>query len=110
MKGALAIRKPIGNVWISVASNNVNTGSWLVVSSSLPQNASGILYAETSGHLWKVSTGTPGNEAASLLPFYLMPNGQNVIIPIQLLKGLPLTISPLDANATTGLVAFVLFG
>lgn len=110
MKGALALRKPLGSFWLSIASNNVNVGAWLQLIAKLPAPASAILFTETSGHLWKVSTGTAGNEAASLQNFYITPNGLAVLVPVELKSGLPFTVSPLDANATTGLIAVTLFG
>ena len=108
---ALLARKPVATFNISYASNNVSVGSWLQITASIPHSASQIAIFDSSGSALQMSIGTAGHETdtGKLIPCVIFPGGLG-LTPIELPKGVPFTVSPIDLNATTGEIIVNLYG
>lgn len=100
MKGALALRNPIGTPIVNDNSSaNVPSASYLELSASLPQACSGIEVQNTSSKAIKLAIGAAASEQDQ---YIIAPGVVSMIVPVNFAKGARLSARALGADATTG--------
>lgn len=102
--------KPVGTVLLNAATNNIATNAWTIVTTKVVKAASKIQIFNTTGSTLAISTGTPGNESANLLPYTILQGISSDLIIIDVPSGSPLTVMALDAVSAQGLLVINLFG
>ena len=110
-------RRIVWTLRYNIAGGNITTGAWQQILASVPYAVCAVEVFNQSGSILKISNGTPGNEAAGLIPYTIFPGGTTQVIPFEsgpdkpsssgpsipgVRKGLPLTCQAQDVNATTG--------
>lgn len=100
---SLLARRPVGKLQIDLSSTGtpVSTGSWVQLFTATPAPTCAVEIFNGTGSILRLSTGTPGNELASELPYYVLPNGSNILLPWEIARNLPISAIAVD-NATTG--------
>jgi hypothetical protein len=109
---SLLARLPVGKLQIDLSSGGtpVSTGAWVQLFSATPAPCCAVEIFNGTGSILKLSTGTPGNEAASEIPYFVLPNGSHILLPLTIAKGLPLSAIAVDSATTSGRLVMNLFG
>lgn len=116
MRGLL-VRKPVHKHRHSYATagayesaGNVSTSAWTEITASLDQPASAVEIFDSSGRILKISIGTAGNESTNEVPYYIIPGGSGILLPIEFGRTARISVKAVDAAATTGSLVFNFFG
>lgn len=104
----LLARNPVHT--LRFAYGAVTQGTWQQVLAACPQPACAVEIFDSSGKALSISLGTPGNEAASAIPYTITPNGSSILLPIEVAKGKPISIQPLDGDIVEGQLILNFFG
>lgn len=108
----LLARRPVGKLQIDLSSGGtpISTGAWVQLFAATPVPCCAVELFNGTGSILKLSTGTAGNEAASELPYFVLPNGSNILLPWEIAKGLPISAIAVDNATTVGRLILNLFG
>lgn len=109
---SLLARRPVGKlqVDISAGATPVTTAAWVQLFAATPAPCSAVEIFNGTGSIIRLSTGTPGNEDAGELPYYVLPNGSNILLPWEIARNLPISAKAVDADTTSGRLILNLFG
>lgn len=100
---------PVGKVRVDLSSTNLSTGAWTELSSSWPTSCSAVTVHYTGRGILMLAKGAAASEKE--LPIYITPglNGE-MLIPLELAKGIRISAKCLDQAVTEGELVFNLFG
>lgn len=110
---SILARQPVGKLQVDLSSATgtpIGTGAWVQIFSALPAPCCALEIFNGTGSILRLSTGTPGNELASELPYYVLPNGSHILLPITIAKGLPISVIAVDQPTVNGRLVINLFG
>jgi hypothetical protein len=106
----LIAQKPVHKVRLDYGSTNVGIGAWVAVVASMPVPACGVELFNASGSTLKISTGAIGLEDASELPYYVLPGGSSILLPLEFSSGQRLSVRAVDVVANVGSLVMNFFG
>lgn len=101
--------KPVGTILLDASFSNIATGSWTVITTRVVLAARLLQLFNTTGSTLAISTGLPGFEAASILPYTILQGISGDMITIEIPSGLPLSVKALDTASTAGILVLNLF-
>jgi len=104
--------KPVGTLYNNCASNNIATGSWLQLLSSIPVAASAIEVFNPSGSILQLSIGAAGHETdtGKLFLYTIQPGGSTGLLPFEIPNSKPLSVKAVDAAVSDGYLVINFFG
>jgi hypothetical protein len=105
---SLLARVPVTKLSNVYSSTNVTTAAWVQLSAALPAAVVAMHAYDGSGKVLKLGIGSAGNEVD--LNVLISPDSGKILMPVEISKGVRLSIRAVDANATTGTLALTLFG
>jgi hypothetical protein len=108
MRNMLA-RKPVAKFRHSYVATNVTTGAWVQIIASNAQPCSAVEIFDSSGRTMKISLGAAADENAHEVPYYIIPGGSSILLPIEIAKGKRISAKAVDADATVGALVFNFF-
>lgn len=94
--------KPVKKFRHAFDATNVTTAAWVELISAMDKASSSCQIYNGSGSILKLSTGGIGLEDSNEVPYYVLPNGSTIIIPIELAFGGRLSAKAIGADATVG--------
>ena len=101
MKGALALRKPVGTAIANdCTGTTITSAGYVELEDSLLQSCSAIMVVNTSAKAIKLAIGAGGSEVDIGVIF--PPSVAAVVVPVEFAKGARLSSKALGADATTG--------
>lgn len=98
----LLARKPVAKLVHDFASTNVTTGAWVEIEDSTTAPCSALEIFNGGGSILKISQGAAGSEDSAELPYYILPGGSQIVLPIEISKGKRLAVKAVDQNSTFG--------
>lgn len=101
--------KPVGTVRLDLVGTPVTTAAWIQVTASLPAPSSAVEIFNGSNSLLKLSTGAAGLEAASVVPYMLLP-GTSTILPMELNRLSRISVIAVDRTANVESLVLNFFG
>jgi len=105
----LLAHKPVGKIYVDLASTNVTTAAWAELEDSVPAACTAITVAYTGIGILKLAKGAAASEVE--LPIYITPGQQpNMLIPLELAKAWRLSAKAEDQNVTSGVIVITLYG
>lgn len=105
----LLAQKPVGKIYVDLASTNVTTAAWAELEDSIPASCTAIMVAYTGIGILKLAKGAAASEVE--LPLYITPGqAPNALIPLELSKAWRLSAKAEDQNVTSGVIVITLFG
>lgn len=108
MKGAIALRKPVGTVCLDMSSTNVTTSAWATVLAALVQACSAVECINQSGSPLLIALGAGGSEVA--IPYTVPPGGSAVLIPVEMKNGARLSAKAVGTSVSAGYLIFNFLG
>lgn len=88
----------------------VTTSAWVEIISATDTPSSAIEIFSGSGAPIKLSTGAAGSEDSSELPYYIIPGGSSIMLPLNLAKGARISAKAMVQDADAGVMVLNLFG
>lgn len=108
MKGAVALRNPVGTAIANdCSSTNITSAAYVQLTSSLSVPCSGIEVQNTSAKAIQVAIGGAGSE---VVKWIIAPSVIGTIIPAEFKKGVRIAAKALGADATTGFLIINFLG
>lgn len=109
MKGALALRGPVGAppAVLNTTSVNVTAAAWVEIVSNLSFGCSAVLV--TNGGAEPLSLGK-GAAASEVATGAVIPPSQSLLIPIEIAKGSRLALRSLGGTQSSGYVTMAFLG
>jgi hypothetical protein len=112
MKGAIALRKPVVQAAAAVLDTsvtNITNAAYvqLVTAANMTKPASAVLVTNSGAQPIQFATGAAGVEADSGV--VIPPGGGQVLIPIEILKGVRLALKSLGGTQSTGIITVTFF-
>jgi hypothetical protein len=101
---------PVAKKSFSYADTNVTTAAWVEVIAATEQPFSALEIFSGSGSILKLSSGDAGDEDAHEIPYYIIPGGSSIMLPVGLAKGKRLSIKAVDVTADAGILILNFFG
>lgn len=102
MKGAIALRKPVGvPVVLDTSATNVTNAAYVVLASSAAAPASGMLVHNSGAVPLALAVGASGKEVNQIV----LPVGIPTLIPIEIAKGARLTLISLGGTQSSGIIS-----
>lgn len=100
---------PVGKIRVDLSSTNLSTSAYATLSASLPSSCSAISVAYTGRGILKLAKGAAGLEVD--LPLYITPGmNHEMLIPLNLAKGIRLSGETEDQAVTSGELVINLYG
>ena len=98
MKGALAIRKPVATLVLSMSSTNIVSGAWteLIHAIAAGKGCSAFEVFNGGSSIISIATGASGSEVA--IPYSILPGGSSILIPVEIPKGVRLSAETADGT------------
>jgi hypothetical protein len=108
----LLARIPVATLQVDLSSTGspVGTGAWTQLIAALSTSSCAVEICNTTGSLLQISTGAPGLESASVVPYTVLPNGSSILLPLELARGARLSAKAIDNATTVGRLIFNFFG
>jgi hypothetical protein len=103
-------RTPIYKFYHSYSSTNVTTGAWVELIASLQYPASAVEIFNGTGAIVKLSIGAAAAEDASEIPYYIIPGGSSIMLPLGFSREARISARAVDQDATTGTLVLNFFG
>ena len=94
----------------SFVATNITTAAWVEVIAALAQPCSAVEIYNSSGSIIKLALAAAAAEDANEVPYYVLPNGSSILLPMSWSKGARLAARAVDASATSGDLIFNFFG
>jgi len=88
----------------------VTSAAWVEIISSLEKPASAVEIFSASGSTIKISTGLAGDEDSNEIPYYVLPGGSGIMLPIGFSKGSRISLRSIDLAADAGSIVLNFFG
>lgn len=110
MSRRLLAHFPVATQATDMSVHNITTAAWTQLLASLPKACSAIEVSNNSGSTIQLSTGQPGFEGASILPYTVLPGGSPILLPFEIAHGLPISAKAVDQNSVTGFFTLNFFG
>lgn len=102
-------RNPVYKFMLTLSSTNITTAAWLQLVASMPVPTGAVEIFNGSNSIIKISSGAAGLENASELPYYVLPGGSSILLPIEFAKGSRLSAKAADVTADVGSIVFNFF-
>ena len=102
---------PIKKHTHSYLSTPVGLSAWVEIIAAMDMPASALEVFSGSGAVIKLSTGAAGDEDNHEIPYYIIPGGSGIMLPIGLAKGQRLSAKAVGADAAdSGVLVLNFFG
>jgi hypothetical protein len=98
----LLAQKPAEKLTLDVAVSNITTAAWTVVTAATLAACDAIQIGNTTDDILLISTGALGAEANGILPIYIGPCDETVVLPFPLAKGTRISVKAVNHNVTYG--------
>lgn len=107
MKGALALRKPVGFAFLDTSSTSVTSGAYVtfVTAANMKKGASAIGIHNPGSSPLKLAMGAAGAEVDQ----FVIPINNWALIPVELLNGVRLSLESLGATQSSGIITATFF-
>lgn len=100
---------PVGKIRVDLSSTTLSTSAYATLSASLPSSCSAISVGYTGRGILKLAKGAAGFEVD--LPLYITPGmNHEMLIPLNLAKGIRLSGETEDQAVTSGELVINLYG
>lgn len=109
MSRALLARYPVDHLFVDFAAHNIAIGTWFQIIAAMGKPISAVQFYNGSGSIIKISVGAIGSESSEEIPYYIPP-GQSEVIAMEVSRGLPISITAVDAAITDGSFVMNCFG
>lgn len=96
----LLARTPVLRKVHSFVATPVTTGTWVEIIASVGQPASAVEIYNGSGRILEISNGDAGDETGNEIPYYIIPGGSSILLPIEFGRTSRLAAKAVGANAT----------
>lgn len=105
-------RKPVAKYRLDYSLSNLpDTATWVAVIAATTQPCSAMEIFNASAATLKISTGAAGLENAGELPYYVLPGGSSILLPIEVAKGGRISVKAVDQTpVSVGTLVLNLFG
>lgn len=78
----------------------VTTAAWVQLIASMDKAISTVEIYNSSGSILELGLGSAGNEVS--IPYYILPNGSLILLPIEIAFGQRLSAKAVNQDATVG--------
>lgn len=95
-------RRPLKKFRHAFGSTNVTTSAWVELIASMDKPASYVEIFNSSGSILKLSTGAAASEDSYEIPYYVLPNGSSILLPIEFANLKRISAKAVDVDATMG--------
>ena len=87
---------------VAHVSGAVDTTNWTELIASLGQPASAIEIFNGGGNILEISNGAVGAEVANAIPYYIIPGGSAILLPIEFGRTSRLAVRSIGATSNVG--------
>lgn len=109
MKGALALRKPVGTAaMLDTSSTSVTSSAYVTLQAATAANCNSIQISNSGAQPILLATGSAGNEVNTGIVIAPSSGGQ-WLIPIEIAKGVRLSLKSMNATQSSGIVSIGFF-
>lgn len=92
------------------AASPVDSSAWVEVITAMDMPCSAIEIFSAAGATLKMSLGDAGDEDAHEIPYYILPGGSGIMLPINIAKGKRISVKSIDIDADAGSLVLNFFG
>lgn len=107
---SLIAQVPTGKLLWDLGASPVTTSAWKQLIAAMLASACAVEVYNGSNSTLEISTGAVGAEDASAIPYYILPGGSSILLPINFSRGAPVSVKAVDQNTTAGLLILNFFG
>lgn len=110
MSFRLLSHKPTVTVRVDLGVTPITTAAWLQLVAALGAPACAVEIYNPTGATIMLSTGAAGLEAASTLPYSILPGGSSILLPFEFKNGGRISAKAVDQDATNNIFVLNFLG
>lgn len=84
------------------SADQATTAAWTEVIAEMPVSACAVEIFDSSGRILMISTGDAGSEDDATIPYFILPGGSSIFLPLEFGRGKRISVKAVDADAATG--------
>jgi hypothetical protein len=93
-----------------LSADPVDVGAWVEIIPSIEHSCSAIEIFSSANTVMKLSVGDVGNEDNEEVPYYVLPGGSSILLPLRLSRGRRLSAKSVGTLADFGSLVLNFFG
>lgn len=98
----LLARTPVGKHSHSYVSTPVTSTAWVEIIASLSFPCDAVEIFSAAGATIKLSLGAAGDEDNHEIPYYVLPGGSSILLPLKISRGQRISARSIDLDADAG--------
>ncbi len=102
------LEKPVETLRMNAASVNIATNAWATLAAAVGFTCTSMEIFNATGSILRLAIGSAGNEVEQ--PYTILPGGSSIVVPLEVARGLRISVRALDLATSVGYVILNLFG
>lgn len=109
MNRGLLARKPVAKLRYDM-TNPITTSAWTQILAAMTEPASAMEIFNGSDSILMLAFAAAAAEDANVFPYYVLPGGSGILLPVELSKGKRIAAKALNHNTSSGDLILNFFG